>query len=256
MRTMIARGMVIGAVAAGFASGAAAQTPAAPCPCPPAAPAGPWTGSAGFGLALNRGNTDTTNVNLTVDTTYDPKTNNVWKLQALYLRGETGGAATVDRFLLQTRYERSLTTRTYAFAQLQFLEDKFKEIDYLWAPSVGAGYKLIDTAVTKLSADAGIGVKRQKDTGTSAATSPVVTAGDKLEHKLTDTATVTQAFTALWNVKDFGDAVYTFGAGIAATITAHTQLKVELQDTYAKRPAWMLLDANDVALLTTVVYKF
>ena len=65
MRTMIARGMVIGAVAAGFASGAAAQTPAAPCPCPPAAPAGPWTGSAGFGLALNRGNTDTTNVNLT-----------------------------------------------------------------------------------------------------------------------------------------------------------------------------------------------
>jgi putative salt-induced outer membrane protein YdiY len=256
MREVIARGLLIGAVAAAIAPVAAAQTPA-PCPCPPSAPAGPWTGSVGFGLALNRGNTDTMNVNLTADTTYDPKTKNVWKLQALYLRGSTGGATTVDRFLFQTRYERTLTTRTYAFAQLQFLEDKFKAIDYMWAPGGGIGYKLIDTPVTKLSADAGVGAKRQKDTGQFAVTSFIITASDKLEHKLTDTATITQGFSALWNPEHLDeDSIYTFSAGLAAAMTTRTQLKVELQDTYAKRPASMALKANDVALLTAVVYKF
>jgi putative salt-induced outer membrane protein len=256
MREIIARGLLMAAVAAGIAPAAAAQAPA-PCPCPPAAPPGPWTGSVGFGLSLNRGNTDTTNVNLTADTTYDPKTKNVWKLQALYLRGETGGAATVDRFLFQTRYERTFNTRTYAFAQLQFLEDRFKQIDYMWAPGGGIGYKLIDTDATKLSADAGVGAKRQKDTAQPAVTSFIITASDKLEHKLTDTATITQGFSALWNPKHLDeDSIYTFSAGLAAAITTRTQLKVELQDTYAKRPAWMLLKANDVALLAAVVYKF
>jgi putative salt-induced outer membrane protein len=247
-------GTVVAICGLALAPAVAAQ---APCPCPPAATPGPWTGSVGFGLALNRGNTDTTNLNLTADTTYDPKTNNVWKLQALYLRGDTGGTATVDRFLLQTRYERNLTARTYAFGQLQFLEDKFKAIDYLWAPSAGLGYKLIDTAVTKLSADAGLGVKRQKNAGMVADTAAVIAAGDKLEHKLTNTAAITQAFSALWNPKNLDeDSLYTFAAGLAAAISGRTQLKVELQDTYAKRPASMMLKANDVALLTAVVYKF
>ena len=71
-----------------------------PCPCPPAPTEPPvWTGSAGLGLSLNRGNTDTTNVNLSFEVTRDPKQKDIWKLQALYMRGDTNGDATADRFI-------------------------------------------------------------------------------------------------------------------------------------------------------------
>ena len=242
-----------------IAPDSAAQTPPPPAPAQPAAPAPPpplWTGSAGFGLSLNRGNTATTNVNLTAEATRDPKTDSVWKMKALYMRGETNGALAVDRLLLEARNERNLTARVYVFGQLQFLEDQFKDIDYLVAPSGGIGYKLIATPATTFNVDGGFGVKWEKNPGFERRTDPVFTASDKFEHKLSATATLTQAFTALWKADDFGDALYAFTAGATAALTARTQLKVELLDTYSTRPPNPEVKSNDVALLTAVVYKF
>jgi putative salt-induced outer membrane protein len=243
---------------------AAAQAPATPPP-PPPTPA--WTGSAGLGLALNRGNTATTNFNASFDASNDPKTRSVWKSKGLYQRGTNNGTLAVDRLLLEGRNERTLSDRLYAFGQLQFLSDEFKAIDYLFAPGVGIGYKLVATPVTSLNVDGGLGVKVEKNTtvvrtgdlavSTSRRrTDAVVTASDKLEHKLSKTAAITQSFGALWKATDFGDALYTFTAGVAASLTTRTQLKVELVDTYAARPPTAAVKSNDVALLTAFVYKF
>jgi putative salt-induced outer membrane protein YdiY len=235
----------------------AAPVDAQPAPAaPPAGPPPPWTGSAGFGLSLSRGNTDTTNLNASFEATHDPKTKSVWKFKGLYLRGETGGALAVDRLLLEGRNERTFAPRVYGFGQVQFLEVEFKQIDYLFAPSGGLGYKLVMTPRTTLNADGGFGVKIEKNPGFDRRTDAVVTASDKFEHKLSPTATITQSFGALWKAKDFGDALYTFTAGVAAGLTTRTQLKLELLDTYASRPPNPAVKNNDVALLTALVYKF
>src|SRR6187402_3567883 len=82
------------------------------CPCPPPEPPpGNWVGSAGLGFSLNRGNTETTNLNVSFDAAYDPKKKDLWKFQGIYLRGETDGEVSVDRLFLQGRYERKLTPR-------------------------------------------------------------------------------------------------------------------------------------------------
>jgi putative salt-induced outer membrane protein len=230
-----------------------AQTPQ------PAAPAGPpplWTGNAGFGFTLNQGNTDTTNLNISGEATRDPKTNSVWKLKGLYLRGETNDALAVDRLLLEGRNERNLTQRVYAFGQLQFLEDAFKDIDYLVAPGAGVGYRLVMTPATTFNVDGGFGVKLEKNPGVDRRTDAVVTASDKFEHKLTPTATIMQGFNALWSVDDFGDALYTLSAGVAASLTTRTQLKIELLDTYSSQPPSDAVKKNDVAVITALVYKF
>jgi putative salt-induced outer membrane protein len=244
-------------------TGAAAQTPvppAAPAPPPP-----PWTGSAGFGLSLNRGNTDTTNFNVSFEATYDPKTQDVWRFKGLYLRGDNNGSLAVDRLDLLGRYERTFTGRVYGFAQLQFLRDHFKQIDYLWAPSAGVGYKLIATPTTTFNVDAGLGVKVEQDRILATATTPettnrrtdaIVSGSDKFEYNLSKTSKITQGFIALWNADDFGNAIYTFSAGIAASMTARTQLKVELLNTNQTRPTSPGVKNNDVALLTALVYKF
>jgi putative salt-induced outer membrane protein len=240
-----------------FAPAAHAQTPATPAgQAAPAPPPPPWTGSAGLGFSLNRGNTSTTNLNATFEATYDPKKVDVWKFKALYLRGDTNGALAVDRFFLDGRYERTFSKRTYGFAELQFLEDQFKQIDYLWAPAGGVGYKLVNTGTTTFNVDGGLGAKIEKNTGLEAHTDTVVTMSDKFEHKLSKASSVTQGFSALWKASDFGDALYAFTAGTAAALTARTQLKVELLDTYASRPPSPEVKNNDVALLTAFVYKF
>lgn len=230
--------------------------PAAPCPCPPEEDKGLWIGSAGFGLTMNRGNTDTTNINLSFDATYDPKTRNVWKMQALYLRGDTNGEATVDRLFLQGRYERALNARTFLFGQLQYLRDEFKEIDYLIAPVGGIGYKVVDTPELTFAVDAGAGVKWEKNPGLDVQTSATISAGDRLAWKVSPNATITQGFSALWDADDFGDALYTFGAGLAAGLVRQLELKIELFDTYSTRPPNPTVKENDVAFLTSIVFKF
>jgi putative salt-induced outer membrane protein YdiY len=217
---------------------------------------------------MNRGNTDTTEFNVSGEATRDPKTNSVWKFKALYLRGQTAGTATVDRFLADARNERDLSPRVYAFGALQFLEDHFKEIDYLWAPSAGVGYKVLAEPMTTFNVDAGLGVKVEKNTslvttGTDMAvetssrhTDAVVALSDKFEHKVSKTSSITQAFNALWKADDFGDVIYAFTAGIAASMTTRTQLKVEFLDSYVSRPPSVEVKQNDVALLTALVYKF
>jgi putative salt-induced outer membrane protein len=162
----------------------------------------------------------------------------------------------VDRLLLEGRNERALSERVYAFGQLQFLQDEFKDIDYLLAGSGGLGYKLIATALTTFNVDGGLGVKREKNSDVDRRNDIVVAMSDKFEHKLSTTATLTQGFNALWKAQDFGDALYTLTAGVAAALTARTQLKLELLDTYSSRPPNPAVKSNDVAVLTTVVYKF
>jgi putative salt-induced outer membrane protein YdiY len=231
--------------------------PAQTCPCPPPAPPPPiWTGSAGFGVTLNRGNTDTTDINLSFDATRDPKTRDVWKLRGLYQRGERDGEASADRLVLQARYERSLNERLFVFAELPYLRDKFKSIDYHIAPNGGIGYKLVTNPRTTFSIDGGFGAKWEKNPGLDVKTSAVVTAGDRFELKLTPTSTITQSSSAVWDADDFGEALYTFSAGLAAAVTAKTQLKIELLDAYATRPPAPEIKKNDVALLATLVYKF
>ena len=225
--------------------------PQAPAPPPP-----PWTGSAGFGLSLNRGNTSTTNFNLSAEATHDPKTTSIWKFKGLYLRGENNGELAVDRLLFEVRNERTLTTRVYAFGQFQYLQDEFKEIDYLVAPSGGIGYKLVMTPKTTFNVDSGLGYKAEKNPGFERRDDFVVTMSDKFEHKLSTTSTITQSFGALWKADDFGDALYTFTAGLAAALTTRTQLKVELLDAYSSKPPNPAIKNNDVALLTALVYKF
>jgi putative salt-induced outer membrane protein len=234
----------------------AAQAPPAPASGQPEPPPPLWTGSAGAGFSMNRGNTDTTNLNASFEATRDPKTKSVWKIKSLYLRGETDHTLSVDRFLFDVRNERALSQRVYAFAALQFLEDQFKAIDYLWAPSAGIGYKLVAEPMTTLNVDGGAGVKVEKNPNLDRRVDAVITMSDKFEHKLSKTASITQGFGALWKADDFGDALYTFTAGVAAALTTRTQVKVELLDSYASRPPTAEVKQNDVALLTAFVYKF
>ena len=232
-----------------------AQTPAQPAP--PAAPPPPpkiWTVSASAGWSFTQGNTDTSSVNLGYNITYDPQKKNIVKSDGLFLRSKDSGELTADRLGLNGRDEYKLSDRAYVFGQVQYLHDEFKAIDYLVAPTGGIGYKLVKATNTELAVDGGAGVTWEQDTGVDLDTSGALMFDDKFTQKLSPNATFTQTFSALWKTKDFGDALYITGLGIAAGVSAHTQLKIEWLDTYKREPP-IGIKPNDNAILFALVFK-
>ena len=217
---------------------------------------GTWTGSAGAGLSLTSGNSDTLNFNVAFDLTRDPKTRNVMKFKGLYLRGEQDDATTVNRTSLAFRDQYALSTRAFAFGQVEYLRDTFKLIDYLVAPTAGVGYKVIDTEPTQFAVDGGLGVVWEKNPDFDVRTDVALTAGETLVHKLSSTASLKHAATALWKADDFADGLYTVSVGVAAQLTPRMQLSFDVLDTFKNKPPTPETRKNDVALVTAIVAKF
>jgi putative salt-induced outer membrane protein YdiY len=222
---------------------------------PPPPPPG-WVGSASAGLALTQGNSDTSTVNAAYELKRDTGSPFVFKSNGLLLRAKAQDALTSDRLSLDGRLERRLSTRTSLFGATQYLRDSFKAIDYLVSPTVGISQLLVKDDRTELGVDVGVGVVWEKNPDLEAQTDGAVTAGQQFTHKLTATTELKEKAAALWKMDDFDDALYTFGIGLAASITAATQLKVEFLDTYKARPPLASVEKNDIAVLVSFVYKF
>jgi putative salt-induced outer membrane protein YdiY len=227
---------------------AAAQVPAAP---PPG-----WTGSAGAGLALTAGNSDTSTVNAAYELKRDTGGDLLFKSTGLLVWGKAEGVLTSDRLAIDGRVERKLNSATSLFAATQYLRDSFKSIDYLVSPTIGLSRILLKDDRTELGVDAGVGVVWEQNPGLELQTDGAVTAGQQFSRKLTATTELKEKAAALWKMDDFGDALYTFGIGVAATVTAATQLKVEFLDTYKAKPPLPEVKKNDIAVLVSFVYKF
>ena len=147
------------------------------------------------------------------------------------IRSTRDGDAIVDRTSLQFQDNYKISPRAYGFGRLQYLRDAFKSIDYLISPTAGVGYKVLENAVSTLTADVAVGAVTEKNPGLEKRSSGAITAGEKAVHKLSTSATLTQSLAALWKMSDFGDSLVTFQAGLATDITPKTQLKVDFLDT-------------------------
>jgi len=241
------------AMAAAFlvSSTAFAQQPAPSPPDP-----GTWEGTAGAGLALTSGNSDTLTFNLSFDAARTPNARNIMKWTGLYLRGEQEGEVTANRLSFSFRDQYALSTRSFTYGQIAYLRDTFKLIDYLVAPTGGVGYKIVDTAATKFDVDGGVGAVWEKNPGVDVHTSVALTLNEKLEHALSETATIKHAATGLWKADDFADSLFAFSIGLGAKLTEQVQLSIDLLDTFKNKPPTVETKKNDVALVTAITAKF
>jgi putative salt-induced outer membrane protein len=214
-----------------------------------------WSGDFSAGLAITNGNTDTKNVNLSLGVVRDPKKRSVLRLNGLYLRGDKQGELIVNQTQFTARDEINLSTRTFVFAQGYYLKDTFKGIRNLFSPTVGIGYKLINTDVMLLSVDTGVGAVWESDVGRPRSVTGAYIADERFSWKVSPTATITQSIASLWKTNDWGDSLHNLAAGLAVSITTHSQVKIEVLDSFKNRPL-PGLKKNDTALITALVWKF
>ncbi len=215
-----------------------------------------WTGSLGAGLAMTKGNTDTSTVNVSHELTRDARQRLIFKSTGLFIQSKKDNELNVDRMSADIRMDYRLTYKLSLFGRLNYLSDSFKQVDYLLSPTFGVGYALVDDDITKLSFDASVGTVFERNPGFDVRTSPALAVGERLTHQITSSARVTQQVSALWKLEDFGDSLYTFGGGISASITSRSELKAEFLDTFKNEVIEPTVSRNDVYVLVSVVYKF
>jgi putative salt-induced outer membrane protein len=220
------------------------------------APTSMYSGNFGGGLAVTNGNTNTRSFNLSGAIVRDPKTKNVIKGTASYLRGSQNDLLNLDRTAINMRDEYSISQRTYTFGQLDYLRDQFKEMIFFWAPTAGLGYKLINTDRTQLTVDGGAGGVLEKNPGIPSSKSGSVTAGHHFQRKISSTAAVTEGLSSVWKTQDFGDSLSNFTAGLTTAVSGKLQLKLEFVDSYKNRPPTISIKKNDTAFVTTFAMKF
>ena len=218
-------------------------------------PAKPWNTSLGAGLTLTSGNTDTRSYNLSFSTKYDPKTRITFKADALYLRDVSGGQLQVDKATADARVEDKLSDRTFAFAELSYLRDPFKDLNYFIAPLVGAGYRLIKTDTKALNVDGAVGAETESSHSGVHSSSGAVKAGEDFEWALTKSSKITQKVSGIWKTKDFGDALYHFDAGLTTTVVTRIELKLAYAYDYKTRVA-PGIKKGDSALIAALLFKF
>jgi putative salt-induced outer membrane protein len=219
-------------------------------------PAKPWASSIGTGLAITSGNTDTKNYNLAFATKYDPKTKFVFKADALYLRGDSNGETQVDKTSADARGEYSVSDRTFAFAEVSYLRDPFKGLNYLVAPLAGGGYRIIRSDTRNLTVDAALGAELESDTGIGRSSSGAVKTGENFDWSLSATSKFTQKLTAIWKTNDFGDAFYHFDAGLATTVATRLELKLAYVYDYKTKPPSANFKKGDSAIFAALLVKF
>ena len=186
----------------------------------------------------------------------DPKTKNVMKGNASYLRGAQNDILSLDRTIIKIRDEYTLSGRTFAFGEIEYLRDQFKQIVFLWVPAGGIGYKVINTNSTQLAFDGSAGGLLERNPGRPPSRTGSLIAGQRFQYKVSSAAALTEALSTIWKTKDFSDSLTDFTAGLTCVLVGNLELKVEFIDSYKNKPSNPLLKKNDTALLTSFVWKF
>jgi putative salt-induced outer membrane protein YdiY len=239
---------------AGLALSAPPAYSQAMCPCPTPTPEPAWRASVGAGLSLTGGNTDSNSYNLSFTLSHDPKLRNVFKAEGLYLRTDQDGEATADKTSLSVRDEYKFG-RAYLFGALGYLRDPFKEVEYLIAPGVGVGYRLIEREKLLLAVDGSIGGAFEKLEAQDATSDLALSASQRLEGQASAALRLFEKAAGLWKTDDFSDSYYRFELGLAAAVASRLELKLTFIDDFKNKPASPGLKKNDTAFVAALVFK-
>lgn len=212
-----------------------------------------WTGSIGAGLVFTGGNSSTTGVNLAFDAKYLFSEKSLLNVTGFWIYQSSDGTSTVDKNRAEVRYEAGLTEKVYAFGEVTYLRDVFKNVTYLVSPIVGAGYRFIKRPEMMLSADAGMGGAFEKNPNYPARSSVAVALGQSFSYQLGPGTLFNEKVSALWKLDDTTDYNIHFESGVATSVSRRSELKVTYILDYKNMPTGGALRSDSTVLLTFVL---
>jgi putative salt-induced outer membrane protein YdiY len=198
-----------------------------------------WTGGGNLGLALARGNSDTTDLGLGFNAAR-PTTTDKWTIQAngIYSTNVTSGvtSTTANSFGGFIRYDHNLTKKWFVFGLLTGLYDHLQDLNVRISPGGGIGYHAIASKATTLDLLGGFGYTYENYTGGVTHNLVNATIGDEFKHKFSPAVSVYQDFYFFPYLNGNGNYRGTFDFGLVSKLYRAITWNLTFLDIYNSRP--------------------
>jgi hypothetical protein len=209
-----------------------------------------WAGGGNFGVALARGNSDTTNVALGFDA-QRKTTNDAWIINAASIYNTDGGtkSTTANSFQGLIRYDRNLNKRVFAYGAFVGGYDELQDLNYRIMPGGGIGFHAIATPKTTLDLLVGLGYTRESFTTGLTNNFITATLGDEFAYKLGARTTIMQNLYYLPSLNETSNYRVTGNFGITTKLNGWMTANLLFNDRYYSQP--VLGNKNNDILFTT-----
>ena len=222
-----------------------------------------WKRSIALGFNLTDGNSETTLLTFDFKARRE-KGKNIWNIELRESYGETatlleeGGLGddqtTVDETTGIIEYKRLIDDRWYFGAYVAGERDDIADIEYRAIPGVTLGYFLVKNDDLQLSVDIGPSYVFEEVGGiTNEYFAPRI--GERLDWKISETASVYQTLSVLFDTEDSDNYLINAEAGIVAALSSSINLILSVKDTYDNVPAEGF-EENDVVLTSALGVTF
>ena len=217
-----------------------------------------WAGGGNVGLALARGNSDTTNLALGFNAAR-PTTTDKWTIQAasLYSTSTADNVTTTSANALGgfIRYDRNLTKRLFAFGLFAGSYDHAQDLNVRISPSGGLGYHLIADKMTTLDLLGGFGYTYENYSGGPTNNLMNATIGDEFAHKFSANTSMIQDFYFFPYLNDGGGYRGVFDFGLSTKLYRVLTWNLNFGDRYNSKPVEGKKN-NDILLTTGLGFAF
>jgi putative salt-induced outer membrane protein YdiY len=216
-----------------------------------------WGGDVAVGLALARGNTDTTNLSLTfsVKGPLSETIDNTNK--AYFLLNKERDITNAESMGLETHIQWKHSERFFSYYGIQGLRDRFKNYSYRILPGLGLGYKILTTENLQLSASAGLSqvfTKYYDSEETDSFTG--IALGNQFTWKVSPTAEISQTLSLNTNISELSHYFLQLEISLASAITKGLSVKLTLMDKYDSKPIGEGIKKNDISFIAGLSAKF
>lgn len=217
-----------------------------------------WAGGGNLGVALARGNADTTNLalgfNAARPTAHDKLS---FTASSLYSRNTTNGVSTTsaDAFAGSLRYDRNLTKRVFVFGLMAGAYDHAQALNERIAPSAGLGFHAIASKATTLDLLGGIGYTYENYSTGLTNNLINATLGEEFTHKFSANTSLVQDVYFFPDFNQSGNYRANFDFGLASKLHGALTWNLNFADRYVTNPPAGKKN-NDVLLTTGLGLSF
>lgn len=217
-----------------------------------------WSGEAGIAASSTSGNTETTDINGTLNLA---KEAGVWrnKFNASIDYGKNAGTKNKSRWAMGYQLDRDLNDRTYIYGNASYFQDEFGAYKNSTFLGAGVGYKLVLPDPLQWDIEGGIGYKQDKlrlAPGTAGGAASLkqdgvaLRAASNIDYKLNEMVSLYNDSEILWSEADtylWNDAGIT--AQLMGNLAARASFRLDHHTDVA--PGF---EKTDTALRFGVVY--
>jgi putative salt-induced outer membrane protein len=217
-----------------------------------------WTGGGSFGLALARGNADTTSLTLGFNAARPTPTDKLsLTASSLYATNTTNRVKTTsaDAFSGALRYDRNVTKQVFLFGLMAGAYDHAQDLNERFNPSAGVGFHAIATKPTTLDLLAGIGYTYENYSTGLTNNLINATLGEEFTHKLSAGTSVVQDLYFFPSFNQSGNYRANFDFGLASKLHGALTWNLNFGDRYLSNPVPGKKN-NDVLLTTGLGLTF